>query len=64
MKDSLKGSMINFQDFHLQGSIQTCPIFTPLTVLFLPQMTICAILKILLTQHIFTKENETNAFIF
>ena len=41
MKDSLKGSMINFQEFHLQGIFQACPIFTPfLTAMFLPQMTI------------------------
>ena len=31
MKDSLKGSMKNLQDFHLQGSFQTCPTFTPLS---------------------------------
>ena len=30
MKGSLKGSVINFQDFHFQGIIQACPIFTPL----------------------------------
>ena len=29
MKDILKGSIINFQGFHLQGSFQACPIFTP-----------------------------------
>ena len=36
MKGSLKGSMINFQDFHLQGSFKpshfypfNCPVFTP-----------------------------------
>ena len=28
MKDSLKGNMINFQGFHLQNIIQTCPVFT------------------------------------
>ena len=28
MKDILKGSIIIFQDFHLQGSFQNCPIFT------------------------------------
>ena len=33
MKDSLKGSMINFQDFQVQGSFQACPIFTPLWVI-------------------------------
>ena len=27
MKDSLKGSMIDFQDFHLQGSFDVCSIF-------------------------------------
>ena len=30
MKDSLKGSMINFEDIHLQSSFQACHIFTPL----------------------------------
>ena len=36
MKDSLKGSMINIQDFHLQGSFKpshfypfNCPVLTP-----------------------------------
>ena len=29
MKDIVKGSIINFQDFHLQGNFQACPIFTP-----------------------------------
>ena len=29
MKDILKGSITNCQDFHLQGSFQACPIFTP-----------------------------------
>ena len=30
MKNSLKGSLISFQDFHLQGSYEARPIFTPL----------------------------------
>ena len=30
MKDSVEGSMMNFQYFHLQGGFQACPIFTPL----------------------------------
>ena len=30
MEDSVKGSMMNFQDFHLQGSFQACPILVPL----------------------------------
>ena len=36
MKDSLQGSIINFQEFHLQCSIQVCPFFYPfiLTVPF------------------------------
>ena len=30
MEDSLKDSLINFTDFHLQDIIQACPIFTQL----------------------------------
>ena len=36
MEGNLKDSMINFQDFHVQGSIQACPVFILLTVLFSP----------------------------
>ena len=46
IKDNLRGSMINFQDFNLQSSIQACLVFTPLilTVSFLPHLTISGVI--------------------
>ena len=29
MNNILQGSKISFQDFHLQGRFQACPVFTP-----------------------------------
>ena len=46
IKDNLRGSMINFQDFNLQSSIQACLVFTPLilTVSFLPHLIISGVI--------------------